>query len=445
MSVVVEEPEGILLYCKGAPDKLLDHCTHVLAGEEIVPLTGNYRKKILDALHRLSSQAMRVMAFAYRELEDKTDTHEQNLVFVGLQAMIDPPRDGVTDSLRRAREANIRVIMITGDHKETAGAIARDIGIEGETLTGTELDAMDDRTLADTLPRTNIFARVIPEHKQRIVRALQKSGHIVAMTGDGVNDAPALKKADIGIAVGSGTDVAREASDFVLLDDSFTSIVDAVEQGRGIYENIPEINHAAAVRQPHGGTDHLPGSSARLQPAADRAASLLWINLITDGAPALAYSVDPYGIGIMKRPPIPMSEGILPTERLKVLVTLGVAGAAIGLGLFHFSGGNSSDARVVERARTMVFNYVVLYEMMLVFVIRSNYRVRLFTNGWLWAAVVFSILAQGVIMYTPLRSLFHITALDLGSIMQLLAATGLFFCCCLMFMPGSLKILSKGA
>lgn len=431
MSVVVQEGGGLFLYTKGAPDRLLSLCTEVMMDGRTQPMSDAHQRTIQNAIHHLSGQAMRVMAFAYREARGSDDTEEQNLIFVGLQAMIDPPRHDVADSIRLARKARIRVIMITGDHKETALAIAREIGIEGRALTGQELDGMSDAELDDALPEIAIFARVIPEHKQRIIRALQDSGHVVAMTGDGVNDAPALKKADIGIAVGSGTDVAREASDFVLLDDSFTSIVDAVEQGRGIYENIQKsimlLLSGNLMEVLIIFTAVLLGFNLPLT-----ALLLLWINLITDGAPALAYSVDPYGAAIMHRPPIPMSEGILPARRLKLLVTLGVLGAAIGLALFHFGGGNTSDPAAVERARTMVFNYVVLYEMVLVFVIRSSYRVKLFTNGWLWAAVLFSILMQGVIMYTPLRTIFHITALDLAAIVRMLAANGLFLALCLL-------------
>lgn len=434
MSVAMQENERLYLYTKGAPDHLLHQCTSVLINSETRPLTEKYKDIILKANHHLGSQAMRVMAFACKEIDSPHDTKEHELTFVGLQAMIDPPRDDVTDSIRRAGNAHIRVIMITGDHRETAGAIAKDIGISGETLTGREVDAMSDPELTQALTRTNIFARVIPEHKQRIVRALQENGHTVAMTGDGVNDAPALKKADIGIAVGSGTDVAREASDFVLLDDSFTSIVDGVEEGRGIYENIQK----SIMLLLSGNLMEvliiflavLFGFNLPLT-----ALLLLWINLITDGAPALAYSVDPYGDKIMQRPPIPMSEGILPRFRLRLLITLGVSGSLIGLALFHFSGGNSSDSNTLQRAQTMVFNYIVLYEMMLVFIIRRNYRVRLFSNGWLWSAVLFSLLMQVAIMYTPANTVFHVTPLAWSELLDLLGATALFSVICLL--PGT--------
>jgi Ca2+-transporting ATPase len=436
MSVVIEEDSHLILYTKGAPDHLINHCSKVLINSEVLPLTEKYEKIIVDAYRHFGSQAMRVMAFAYRNLDSAEDTEERNLIFVGLQAMIDPPRENVIDSIRRAKQAHIRVIMITGDHHETAAAIAREIGITGNAMTGRQIDSLNDTELAEALTCTNIFARVIPEHKQRIVKALQDNGHTVAMTGDGVNDAPALKKADIGIAVGSGTDVAREASDFVLLDDSFTSIVEGVEEGRGIYENIQKsimlLLSGNLMEVLIIFVSVLLGFNLPLT-----ALLLLWINLVTDGAPALAYSVDPYGIRIMHRPPIPMSEGILPRYRLRLLITLGVAGTLIGLILFQISGGHSSETVILQRAQTMVFNYIVLYEMLLVFVIRRSYQVRLFTNGWLWISVIFSLLMQAMIMYTPANTLFHVTPLSLTDLGELLTATGLFALVCMLFKPAA--------
>ncbi|WP_163336167.1 cation-translocating P-type ATPase [Desulfopila sp. IMCC35008] len=432
MSVVIEEGNETVLYTKGAPDNLLNRCTRIVCNGSVQVMTSSCREQIKDAIHRLSSRAMRTMGFACREHEGHNGDTETNLAFVGLLAMADPPRDDVAESVRRAGEAGVRVIMITGDHRETAIAIGNQIGIHGKAVTGSELDHMDESELAHALTETAIFARVVPEHKQQIVHALKTHGHRVAMTGDGVNDAPALKGADIGIAVGSGTDVARESSDFVLLDDSFTSIVDAVEEGRGIYENIQK----SIMLLLSGNLMEvliiflavLLGFNLPLT-----ALLLLWINLITDGAPALAYSIDPYGKGIMKRPPLSPEEGLLPRHRLRLLIGSGVSGALIGLALFHFSGGNSGQGMVLERAQTMVFNYVVLYEMILVFVIRGNYDVPLCTNGLLWLSVIFSILIQGVIMYTPLCTVFHVTPLDIVALSQVTAAAAIFFCVAFIF------------
>ncbi len=432
MSVTVLENNTLMLYAKGAPDHLLKICTHVRVGGEDVLLSDSHRDTIVNAYRHLGSQAMRVIAFACRPQESPEENEEKDLIFIGLQAMIDPPREDVVASIHRAQRAHIRVIMITGDHQETAAAIAKEIGITGSSLTGKEMDTMSDSELTSALTHTNIFARVIPEHKQRIVKSLQHNGHIVAMTGDGVNDAPALKKADIGIAVGSGTDVAKEASDFVLLDDSFTSIVDGVEEGRGIYENIQK----SIMLLLSGNLMEvliiflavLLGFNLPLT-----ALLLLWINLVTDGAPALAYCVDPYGKNIMQRTPIPTKEGILPGSRLRLLIALGVVGAIIGLSLFHLTGGNLSSQAALERAQTMTFNYIVLYEMLLVFMIRGTYQVKLFTNIWLWNAVGFSILMQVIILYTPAAKVFHVTPLTGMDLLQLLAAGAIFGVFCLIF------------
>lgn len=425
MSVKVEMDNRLYQFTKGAPDHLLVRCSSFLFQGQGRSLTEEDRKRIIDKNNLLASQAKRVIAFSYRTLGSSQPMEENNLVFVGLQAMIDPPRPTVTSSIERASKAFIRTVMITGDHRETAVAIGDAIGISGSVLTGEEVDKLDDLQLKDKLEKTSIFARVVPEHKQRIVAALQQLGHTVAMTGDGVNDAPALKKADIGIAVGSGTEVAKEAADFVLLDDAFDSIVDAVEEGRGIYDNIQK----SIMLLLSGNLMEvlviflavLLGFNLPLT-----ALLLLWINLVTDGAPALAYTVDPYSKDIMNRPPIPVKEGILPGHRLRLLLLLGVVGTLIGLVVFVTNGGNEQDQESIQRARTMLFSYIVLYEMLLAFVIRSSYRVRLFSNSWLWLAVLLSLLLQAAILYTPINVIFHVTPLS-GYELSLLFLAGLAF------------------
>jgi Ca2+-transporting ATPase len=299
---------------------------------------------------------------------------------------------------------------------------------------------MDEEDLIHALENnTNIFSRVVPEHKQRIVTALQKLGHTVAMTGDGVNDAPALKKANIGIAVGSGTEVAKEASDFILLDDSFSHIVNAIEEGRGIYDNIQKsimlllsgnigevlIIFIAAIL----------GMNLPLT-----AILLLWINMITDGAPALAYSVDPYGKGIMLRKPKQRDESILPISKLALIGVLGSVGTVIALVLFSSHGGNSSDEVAIIIGQTMVFNFVVLYEVVLTFIIRRDYQVPLFSNKWVWASVVFALVLQALLMYTPMHSVFKIAPLRAEELGVLVGGGVLFFGCAVLYQSGVAKI-----
>jgi len=426
MSVLVEEGEASVIYSKGAPGQLLEHCAKVHVGGREQPLTAEIRERIAKQNAAYAARAMRVLAFAYRSLEAGEALREEDLTFLGLQAMIDPPRQDVPDSVRKTRQAGIRVIMITGDYGETARAIAREVGITGESLDGAELERLDDPALERTLQAgTNIFSRVAPRHKQRIVEALQRLGKTVAMTGDGVNDAPALKKANIGIAVGSGTEVAKEAADFVLLDDSFTHIVNAVEEGRGIYDNIQKsIMLLLSGNLGEVLIIFLAALFGMNLPLT--AILLLWINLVTDGAPALAYSVDPYGREIMRRQPKPRAEGILPPPKLTLLAVLGTVGSAIALYLFHQSGGRSDDPARLVHAQTMVFNFVVLYEVILTFVIRSSYRVPFFANRWVWGAAGLSVALQALLMYTPLAPLFKIIPLAAADI-GILFGNGLLF------------------
>lgn len=424
MSVLVKDEQGRCTYTKGALSSLLGRCDKILVAEGEEPLTPEWRTRIEEQNAHYATQALRVLSFAMHRR--CAELSEEGLTFIGLQAMIDPPRADVVDSLRKTRDAGIRVIMITGDYGETAKAIGREIGIEGGHLTGENLKSMDLSELQQALrDKVNIFSRVAPEDKQRIVDALQEMGKTVAMTGDGVNDAPALKKANIGVAVGSGTDVAKEASDLVLLDDSFTHIVNAIEEGRGIYDNIQKsimlllsgnlgevlIIFCAA----------LFGMNLPLT-----AILLLWINMVTDGAPALAYSVDPYGKDIMLRQPKPQKEGILPTAKLVLLAVLGSAGSLLALLLFYYYGGTSVSAEQLIYAQTMVFNFVVVYEVILIFVIRSSYQVPFFANYWVWAAALMSVVLQGVLLYTPLADAFRIVPLGLNDLALLVGAGFLF-------------------
>lgn len=436
MSVLMARNGREEMFCKGGADGLLDSCSQALVGGGIVTLDQVLRGQIAARIDHYAAQAMRVLAFAWKELPERHDFVERNLVFVGLQAMIDPPRPEVLDALVLSRKAGVRVIMITGDYPATARAIGQEVGISGGVLTGVEMDRISDSDLAAALDGgVNIFARVVPEHKQRIVAMLQQQKHTVAMTGDGVNDAPALKKANIGVAVGSGTDVAKEAADFVLIDDSFAHIVGAIEEGRGIYDNIQK----SIILLLSGNFGEvlivflavILGMNLPLT-----AVMLLWINMVTDGAPALAYSVDSYSDEIMDRPPKPKDEGILPKDKLMLLMVLGMVGTAIALALFMLSGGGGNEEGRLVLARTMVFNFVVCYEMILVFVIRQGYGVPFFSNPLIWLSVLISFALQALILYTPLAHYFDVVPLDRGDLLFLGGASLLFYLLAVLYQSG---------
>ncbi|MDT8441155.1 MAG: cation-translocating P-type ATPase [Desulfuromonadales bacterium] len=438
MSVLVHDDHGEVLYSKGAPGELLACCRRVLVDGRETELTAGLRQTIEEQNAAYAARALRVLGFARKLMSDGDRFNEEDLCFIGLQAMIDPPRPDVIDAIARTRQAGIRVIMITGDYGVTATAIGREIGIEGTAVSGPELEKMEAPQLRRALSAgANIFSRVDPEHKQRIVAMLQEMGCTVAMTGDGINDAPALKKANIGIAVGSGTDVAKEAADFVLLDDSFSHIVNAIEEGRGIYDNIQKsIMLLLSGNLGEVLIIFLAALCGMNLPLT--AVLLLWINMVTDGAPALAYSVDPYGRAIMQRPPKPRAEGILPLPKLCLLGVLGGFGTLLALGLFGLAGGASSQPQSLVYAQTMVFNFVVLYEVILTFVIRHSYRVPLFSNGWVWAAAALAIGLQALLMYTPLAQVFKIVPLSPTDLAGLAAAG-------LLFTAGSLAYLALAA
>ena len=427
MSVLVEDASNqYAVFSKGAPGHLLEHCSSYYKDGKILPLDQDILSEIETQNDIYAAQAMRVLAFAWKTKKSTEHFDEEELTFLGFQAMIDPPRKDVISAIKTTAEAGVRVIMVTGDYQATAQAIGKEIGIHSDVCSGDVLDSMDDVALTELLQSgINIFARVVPEHKQRIVTALQKMGHTVAMTGDGVNDAPALKKANIGIAVGSGTEVAKEASDIVLLDDSFSNIVDAIREGRGIYDNIQK----SIMLLLSGNFGEVLIIFVAVMTGMNlplTAILLLWINMVTDGAPALAFSVDPYGTDIMTRKPKAGRENILPLDKLALIGVLGGIGTVLALFLFSLYGGTNGDGEELRLGQTMVFNFVVLYEVVLVFVIRRDYKVPLFSNYWVWAAVVFSIVVQLILMYTPLRNVFKIVALDARQL-SLLFVTALCF------------------
>ena len=424
MTTVHAAPQKKTIACvKGAPEKILSLCTHSYSGGKPKKLTPADRKKILQANSNLTGEALRVLAIAFKEVrgnEKEKDT-ESNLTFLGLVGMIDPPRETVANDIAICRKAGIKVVMITGDHLNTAVAIAKEIRIidspEERAITGEELDKMSDQSLEEIVEQVRVYARVNPEHKVRIVDAFKKKGHIIAMTGDGVNDAPALKKADIGVAMGiNGTDVAKEASDMVLADDNFSSIVAAVKGGRQIYDNIKKfIQYMLStnfgevlivfVAMLIGFTD--PATGMVLLPLT--AIQLLWINLLTDGLPALALGTDPPSKDLMDRPPRSPKENILSKGMFIDICIVGIIMLVGTLSLFSY---NLHTGAV--KAMTVAFTAIVAFEMVRIQSIRSRYGLGLFSNRKLIIAMAITFAFQAAVIYTPfLQPAFGTTGLDL--------------------------------
>ncbi|MFH1511236.1 MAG: cation-translocating P-type ATPase [Candidatus Woesearchaeota archaeon] len=410
-----------IAYVKGAPDVILQKCSKVLIDGRKKTLAAKDRRIILGQNRDFASRALRVLGFAYKEFSGKFS--ESDLVFVGLQAMMDPPRQEVKDSIQKCGQANIRVVMITGDHAETAKAVAKEIGIEGEAVDGCQLDKIRD--LSREVEKISIYARVNPEHKIRIVEALQKNGHIVAMTGDGVNDAPALKKAHIGIAMGiKGTDVAKESSAMILADDCFSSIVNAVEEGRGIDDNISKfVNYLLScnfgellvlfLAMVIGFRD---ASGVVVIPLL--AVQILFINLVTDGFPALALGVDPINPKVMSRKPADPRNGIITKSLAVNIIAIGFLIAAATLFVFRI--GLPDGA---AKAQTLAFTTLVFLEIARVQVIRSQFHTRIFSNKWLILAVSASLLMQLAVLYTPLSKIFGTVRLGLADFLLIIGTT----------------------
>ena len=422
-----ERRERLLALTKGAPDVLLARCSQELVGEETRLLSDERRAQILQTNDELAGEALRTLGVAFRSLPKDAFNHEEvdesvehELVFLGLIGMIDPPREEAKEAVARAKGAGIRPMMITGDHPKTAAVIASELGIaeNGRAVTGAELEKLPDDSLAQTVKEVSVYARVNPEHKLRIVKALQRGGATVAMTGDGVNDAPALKTADIGIATGiTGTDVSKEAADMVLADDNFASIVAAVEEGRAIFSNIRKFlryllssNIGEVMTMFFGvlladaiGLTAAGGGGVVLPLLATQ---ILWINLVTDGAPALALGVDPADAGVMARRPRPRDEGVI-TRRMwfGILFVGGVSAVGTLLVLdWSLPGGLIEGSGNMRYAQTMAFTTMVFFSLFTVFNARSDERsafTGLFSNKWLWGAVVLSLLLQVAVIYIP--------------------------------------------
>jgi Ca2+-transporting ATPase len=424
MTVVRQVDRRRVAFVKGAPDVLLADCVNIETNGAVRSLTAADRKQIAAANDDLTGQAMRVLGVAYRDLDGhagklEVDTVEKNLTFVGLLAMIDPPREEVKQAIRACTSAGIRTVMITGDHKNTATAIAQQLGFFQEdslALSGEELDKLSQEQLEQQVDRIPVYARVSPEHKLRVVRAWRSRREIVAMTGDGVNDAPAVKEADIGVAMGiTGTDVTKEVSDMVVTDDNFASIVAAVEEGRGIYDNILKFVHY--LLSCNAGeilvmfVSSLIGLPVPLLPV-----QILWVNLVTDGLPALALGVDPTDPAIMKRRPRPPEERVVTRRRGLLMLTQGAFIAACSLGAYALV--LYVEKEGLPRAQTACFVVLAVSQLFHSYNCRSLteslFKIGPFTNRHLLLATGISFMLQMAVVYTPgLQSVFNTEPLGL--------------------------------
>jgi P-type Ca2+ transporter type 2C len=414
MSTTHRSVKGFVTAAKGATSVLLQHCTHELRRGKAIPLTQQRKDEIERETLVMASHALRVLAFAYRSdaTQPTEAAMEQGLIFVGLQAMMDPPRVEVKEVIDRVQtQAGMRVIMITGDGIETAKAVAREVGIKGEAMTGLELDALTDDQLQQRIETVGIYARVSPTHKIRIVQALKLHGHQVAMTGDGVNDAPALKAADIGVAMGiSGTDAAKEAADIILLDDQFLTIIKAVEEGRGIFDNVRKFvtfllscNIGEVITVLLGVLIH--------QNLVLTAAQLLFINIITDGLPAVALGSDPASDKVMQFKPRHYQQAIINRRVwLEIFIFGGMMAAVL---LLHYSLiVNTAGAMA---ASSVVFLAMVVYEFARLLDIRSDFHMKWFSNKLLTISLVASLVIQIIILYVPpLAAIFTVSGVGVS-------------------------------
>jgi calcium-translocating P-type ATPase len=436
----LERGGEIAVVTKGAPDVLLSRCSAERVAGEARPLTGARRREILAGVDRLADLALRPLAVAYRPLPPgdrpphEEEAAERELVYLGVVGMIDPPRPEARAAVAEAGGAGVRVIMITGDHPRTGARIAADLGIAApgsRTLTGAELERLDEAALTEAAREVSVYARVSPEQKLRIVDALQADEHIVAMTGDGVNDAPALKSADIGVAMGvTGTDVTKEAADMVLADDNFATIVAAVREGRGIFANIRKFlrfllsSNIGEVLTMFFGV--VLAGSIGLKDTGEAlavpllATQILWINLLTDSAPALAIGVDPAPDDVMRRPPRRLTDRVIDREMWRGIVWVGLVMAAVSLAALDLglSGGLLGGSGEIDAARTMAFTTLVLAQLFNCFNARSDRDSafhHLFTNRLLWGAVAVSAALQVAVVQLPfLNDAFSTAPLTLG-------------------------------
>ena len=431
MSVIMNENGKETCYVKGAPERLLDRCNYILENNKIKPFTYQKKKQVMDFISAMSSRALRCLAAAYKEENlSKNSKLEENLIFIGVTGSIDPPRKEAGEAVLKCKLAGIKPIMITGDHQNTALAIAKSLNIcnnDSQVMTGEQIENIDDKELEEKVNKIRVFARVSPSHKLRIVRAFKKKKNVVAMTGDGVNDAPAIKEADIGIAMGiSGTDVTKEASSMILMDDDFSTIVAAVEEGRIIYDNIRKFiryllscNLGEVLTMFLATVFYLPNPLSPIQ--------ILLVNLATDGLPAIALGVDPADSDIMRQMPRAKNESIFARGLVEKIV---VRGTLIGLcTLLAFMVGRYYRMDL-ETCRTLALCTLVMSQLIHVFECRSErhsiFEIKLFTNMWLVGAVLVSIILICLVLYVPfLREIFHTVALNLKQWLIVLFFSGI--------------------
>ncbi len=416
MSTAHEVNKKFFVYTKGAPEILLSKCNRILRNSREMKLSQLWKDDILSIMKDYASNGLRVLGVAYKETKSTAEKEmEKDLIFVGLIGMMDPPRSEVKEAIKICNGAGIRVVMITGDHRDTAVAIAKNIGLMdgGKVLTGEELDKMSDQQLEKIADEVEVYARVSPAHKSKIVKMFKKKGHVAAVTGDGINDAPALKNAHIGVAMGiKGTDVAKEASEMVLADDNFATIVKAVEEGRGIYDNIRKfIRYMLSAN--FGEVIIISLAILLGLPLPLLPIQLLWINLVTDGLPALALGFDTKEKDIMRRKPRDPKEGIL-SKLVPFMIGGGILFGLSGLVLFYEEYTNGT----LEKARTIAFSAVVMFELLFVFNCRSEtnpiWKTNIFSNKFLLASVILGLLLQIALVYIPFfNTIFKTVPLNL--------------------------------
>ena len=452
MSTLNQSSDGYRVHVKGAIGRVLSLCTHVLDNGEEVAITDTHKELFLQAATTMGEKALRVLAAAYKNVDQVIDPEdmEKDLVFIGIVGMIDPPRTEVKDSIAKAKKAGITAIMITGDHADTAFAIAKQLDMASErqqTISGSDIDQMSDETFSKDIMNYRVFARVSPEHKVRIVKALQAHGNIVSMTGDGVNDAPALKAADIGVAMGiTGTDVSKGASDMILTDDNFTTIVHAIEEGRNIYKNIKKsVTYLLSCNL--GEVITILVAIIFAWPLPLLATQILWINLITDTFPAIALGIDKSDKAVMNEKPRDAKESFFAGGAWFTVIFGGVLIGALALIAFYiglraegyYLGQDNIPESALTHARTMTFLVLassqLFYSLAMRHASKSIFKVGLFSNPYLVAAVLFGFALQVVIISVPLfANAFKVQPLDLQDWLMVLG---------LALIPFALKELSK--